>query len=65
MEISEKEYKKLLNAYKVQRKARQKWDEKNKERRKLYMKEWQQTHKDRLAEYRKERSKRKEENNEK
>lgn len=53
MEISEKEYQKLLSVYKVQRKAQQKWGEKNKERRKLYMKEWQQTHKDHLAEYRK------------
>lgn len=53
MEISEKEYKKLLSAYKVQRKAQQKWSEKNKEKRKLYMKEWQQTHKEHLAEYRK------------
>lgn len=62
MEISEKEYKKLLSAYKVQRKAQQKWSEKNKERRKLYMKEWQQTHKEHLATYQKEYRKRKGEN---
>ena len=53
MEISEKEYKKLLNAYNMQRKMKKNWREKNKEKVKLYMKEWQQTHKEYLAEYRK------------
>lgn len=54
MEISEKEYKKLLGAYDNMRKAQRKWQQKNAEKRKAYMKQWQREHKEHLSEYQKE-----------
>lgn len=65
MEITEKEYYKLTNAYASMRKAQRKWEEKNKDRRKEYIKQWQREHKEHLSAYQKEyRQRNKEENNE-
>lgn len=62
MEISEKEYNKLVKFYNTMYKAQRKWREKNSEKMREYMKQWQQTHKEHLATYQKEYRKRKGEN---
>lgn len=55
MEISEKEYNKLMNVYRNMQKAQKNWRERNAEKRKEYMREWQRTHKEHLSAYQKER----------
>lgn len=62
IEITEKEYNKLLKAYNTMYKAQRKWREKNKEKQKEYMKKWQQEHKLHLVEYQRAYRKRKGEN---
>lgn len=53
MEISKQEYEKLKKFWDNGHKAQRKWEERNKERRKEYMKQWQQKNKEHIKEYQK------------
>ena len=53
MEITDKEYNKLKRFWDTAHRAKRKWEEKNKEKRKEYMRQWQKSHKEHLSEYQK------------
>lgn len=53
MEINEKEYAKLKKFWDTMHSAQRRWEDKNKDKRKEYMKQWQQKNREHIREYQK------------